>query len=162
MLTAHARNVLEERVARQTAAQVHAPLPKAGTKVAVSGGSSLLERVRAREASKMAAGMQLDVATQRKQAALSRLPEAARSLWAQFLAEARPALPRDQVLAKLCSGTRGRSMSAMDAEETVALLMKHAPQWITEVTLSKGKYIRLDKTADFNAIRDSLRQLAQY
>lgn len=123
---------------------------------------SLLEKVRARKAAKMAEMITLTPAQAKEQIMLSRLPELAKALRGVFVNESKTVnvLPEDLVVKKVYRGYKEK-LSREDLIEHMKMISKHVPGWLSFFTLRNEPYIRLSRDADFSRVRGKLENLAQ-
>ncbi|KAJ8302480.1 hypothetical protein KUTeg_018876 [Tegillarca granosa] len=98
--------------------------------------SSLLEKIRAKEAKKMEAAMMRNPAEDKKTVMIGRLPEMMRILRSHFIQEKKPALIKENVVQKLCD--------------------KMTPEWLKMVEIKKGKYLKMDRNVDLQKLTDKI------
>jgi len=130
-----------------------ASLPSAPANTALKGvSSSLLEKIRAREAAKAAHSAFAKSNEQTKEIQmLKRLPEVARILRNTFITERKVALPWEMVVKKV-SSTYSSTIHDRDVDNHLNRLLKEAPGWLTVCKVSSGTYLKIDKKVDVNDI----------
>lgn len=117
---------------------------KVGQKI-VSGplkglSTSLLDIIKAKEAAAAATSPEIE----RKRELLGIAPEIVRIVPTIFVASKKEVIPYDRVVDKCHKGLRS-NYSSTTIIECLDLLDKVAPEWVTIVTISRGKFMRLNK-----------------
>lgn len=133
--------------------------PNKNISLALKGiSTSLLEKIRAREAAAASRVMVRSAADNRQLEVLSRLPEMARILRHTLVAEKRAALQWEVAVAR-CKESHSGMLAAVEVEEHIEMLLREMPDWITKHKLSSGLFIKVSKTKDINAVTDKLQSL---
>lgn len=127
------------------------PTPKVDA--ALKGvSSSLLEKIRAREAARASQSAMLKSKDQCKELdLLKRLPEVARILRNTFITEKKVALPWETMVNKV-SATFSSSIYDREVDEHLHRLVKETPGWLTVCKVSSGTYLKINKNIDVNNI----------
>lgn len=121
--------------------------------------SSLLEKIRAREAAKASQSALLKSKEQSKELdLLSRLPEVARILRNTFITERKVALPWEIMVNKV-SATYSSTIYDRDVDDHLHRLVKETPGWLTICKVSSGTYLKINKSIDVNDIIKLLHNL---
>ncbi|CAL4074896.1 unnamed protein product, partial [Meganyctiphanes norvegica] len=140
--------------------QEDAPLPPPKVNSALKGvSSSLLEKIRAREAAKAS----LSAATKSKSQCkeldmLNRLPEVARIIRTTFITERKAAIPWEMLVNKV-SATFSSSIQDRDVDDHLNRLVKEAPGWLAVCKVSSGTYLKINRNIDVNDIIAALCKL---
>ncbi|NXE70190.1 CDT1 factor, partial [Calcarius ornatus] len=163
-----------------------APAP-ASTSAALRGVSQgLLERVRAKEARRLAALLTRDAGQEQRAARLARLPAMARLLRGAFVAEKKAALSMELLCARLAdscpelvapgrgfggisAGGRGCGSPALtpllpaagEMEKHVRLFAELLPDWVGIHALRTDVYVKLDKEKDLGLVTERLNKAAK-
>ncbi|XP_023933156.1 DNA replication factor Cdt1-like isoform X1 [Lingula anatina] len=120
--------------------------------------SSLLERIRAKEAAKLEAVLTRKPEQEQRLKMLERLPEIVRILRSYYVTEKKPALSMEAATQKLMDSYRS-GIGAADVETHLKLLTEVLPGWLTVITVKKGKFIKIDKNQDVNSLVDKLQNI---
>ncbi|XP_067652796.1 DNA replication factor Cdt1-like [Haliotis asinina] len=136
-------------------------LPACSAAPAMKGvPSSLLERIRAKEAMKLEAALTRNPADDRKKRMMSRLPDMIRIVRAYFVTEKKPSIPQETVIQKLADSFRS-CISAGEVEAHIKLLLEIAPEWLTMVQIKKGKYLKIDRNIDVQSLTSKIQNQAK-
>ncbi|NWT76433.1 CDT1 factor, partial [Prunella himalayana] len=137
-----------------------APAP-ASTSAALRGVSQgLLERVRAKEARRLAALLTRDARQEERAARLARLPAMARVLRSAFVAERKPALSMELLCARLADSCP-ELVAPGEMEKHVRLFAELLPDWVGIHALRTDTYVKLDKEKDLGPITERLNRAAK-
>ncbi|NWY90501.1 CDT1 factor, partial [Loxia curvirostra] len=137
-----------------------APAP-ASTSGALRGVSQgLLERVRAKEARRLAALLTRDVRQEERAARLARLPAMARLLRGIFVAEKKPALSMELLCARLADSCP-ELVAPGEMEKHVRLFAELLPDWVGIHALRMDIYVKLDKEKDLGLVIERLNKAAK-
>ncbi|XP_030811876.1 LOW QUALITY PROTEIN: DNA replication factor Cdt1 [Camarhynchus parvulus] len=137
-----------------------APAP-ASTSSALRGVSQgLLERVRAKEARRLAALLTRDAQQEQRAARLARLPAMARLLRGVFVAEKKPALSMELLCARLADSCP-ELVAPGEMEKHVRLFAELLPDWVGVHTLRTDVYVKLDKEKDLGLVTERLNKAAK-
>lgn len=121
--------------------------------------SSLLEKIRAREAAKASQSALSKTKTQTEELQmLKRLPEVARILRNTFITERKVALPWEMLVSKV-SATFNSTIYDRDVDNHLNSLVKEAPGWLTVVKVSSGTYLKINRNMDVNDVIKALQIL---
>ena len=113
--------------------------------------SSLLERIRKKEAEKLRTELTRNPASEKRMDQLEKLPDLIRILRSVFVGERKGALTIDLVIKKLTDSNKF-GLNKVETQSHLELMMEELPKWVTKHKLSSGVYIKLDKKADLNKI----------
>ncbi|XP_050835022.1 DNA replication factor Cdt1 [Serinus canaria] len=137
-----------------------APAP-ASTSGALRGVSQgLLERVRAKEARRLAALLTRDARQEERAARLARLPAMARLLRGVFVAEKKPALSMELLCARLADSCP-ELVAPGEMEKHVRLFAELLPDWVGIHALRTDIYVKLDKEKDLGLVIERLNKVAK-
>ncbi|NWY28771.1 CDT1 factor, partial [Pheucticus melanocephalus] len=137
-----------------------APAP-ASTSSALRGVSQgLLERVRAKEARRLAALLTRDARQEQRAARLARLPAMARLLRGVFVAEKKPALSMELLCARLADSCP-ELVAPGEMEKHVRLFAELLPDWVGIHNLRTDVYVKLDKEKDLGLVTERLSKAAK-
>ncbi|CAN8187138.1 unnamed protein product [Coccothraustes coccothraustes] len=137
-----------------------APAP-ASTSGALRGVSQgLLERVRAKEARRLAALLTRDARQEERAARLARLPAMARLLRGVFVAEKKPALSMELLCARLADSCP-ELVAPGEMEKHVRLFAELLPDWVGIHALRTDIYVKLDKEKDLGLVTERLNKAAK-
>ncbi|XP_041256623.1 DNA replication factor Cdt1 [Onychostruthus taczanowskii] len=137
-----------------------APAP-ASTPSALRGVSQgLLERVRAKEARRLAALLTRDARQEERAARLARLPAMARLLRGVFVAEKKPALGMELLCARLADSCP-ELVAPGEMEKHVRLFAELLPDWVGVHALRTDTYVKLDKEKDLGLVTERLNKAAK-
>ncbi|NWZ10259.1 CDT1 factor, partial [Agelaius phoeniceus] len=137
-----------------------APAP-ASTSSALRGVSQgLLERVRAKEAARLAALLTRDARQEQRAARLARLPAMARLLRGVFVAEKKPALSMELLCARLADSCP-ELVAPGEMEKHVRLFAELLPDWVGVHALRTDVYVKLDKEKDLGLVTERLNKAAK-
>nr|XP_039256651.1 DNA replication factor Cdt1-like [Styela clava] len=117
--------------------------------------SSLLAKIRAKEAEKKLKTMVRSDNDSRKLQQLIKLPDVARALRMLFVTEKKAALPLEYIADKLDKCCTGILTPAV-VQEHVVLLIEHQPTWISRTTVRNICYVRMDKGKEMSDIITAL------
>ncbi|XP_067931302.1 DNA replication factor Cdt1-like [Watersipora subatra] len=120
--------------------------------------SALLDRIRAKESLKAKAAMLRDETTEQEIAILGRLPEMIKILRSHFITEKKAALGEDSVIVKLTDSYKS-SISQGSVEKHVDYLLECLPDWISRVSISTGKYIKINRQTELSQLNERLKEL---
>uniref|UniRef100_A0A8C5NKN7 Chromatin licensing and DNA replication factor 1 n=1 Tax=Junco hyemalis TaxID=40217 RepID=A0A8C5NKN7_JUNHY len=137
-----------------------APTP-ASTSSALRGVSQgLLERVRAKEAARLAALLTRDAGQEQRAARLARLPAMARLLRGAFVAEKKAALSMELLCARLADSCP-ELVAPGEMEKHVRLFAELLPDWVGIHNLRTDIYVKLDKEKDLGLVTERLNKAAK-
>ncbi|KAM7010861.1 DNA replication factor Cdt1 [Passerculus sandwichensis] len=137
-----------------------APSP-ASTSSALRGVSQgLLERVRAKEAARLAALLTRDAGQEQRAARLARLPALARLLRGAFVAEKKAALSMELLCARLADSCP-ELVAPGEMEKHVRLFAELLPDWVGIHNLRTDVYVKLDKEKDLGLVTERLNKAAK-
>ncbi|XP_064579181.1 DNA replication factor Cdt1 [Zonotrichia leucophrys gambelii] len=137
-----------------------APTP-ASTSSALRGVSQgLLERVRAKEAARLAALLTRDAGQEQRAARLARLPAMARLLRGAFVAEKKAALSMELLCARLADSCP-ELVAPGEMEKHVRLFAELLPDWVGIHNLRTDVYVKLDKEKDLGLVIERLNKAAK-
>lgn len=133
--------------------QYTAAVPTPKVDAALKGvSSSLLEKIRAREAARASQSALSRSKTQSKELdLLTRLPEVARILRNTFITEKKVALPWETMVNKV-SATFSSTIDDRDVDDHLHRIIKETPGWLTVCKVSSGTYLKINKSIDVNDI----------
>ena len=121
--------------------------------------SSLIEKIRAREAARASLSALSKSKSQSKELdMLTRLPEVARILRNTFITERKVALPWEMMVNKV-SATFSATIHDRDVDGHLHRLIKESPGWLTVCKVSSGTYLKINKAMDVNDIIETLKSL---
>lgn len=103
--------------------------------------SSLLDIIRAKEAAAKA----IDPAKERERELLGIAPQVLRTLTTVFTSCKKQYLPYDKIVDKCCSALKS-DYTTSTIIQVLDLMSKVAPDWSTTVEISKGKFMRLNRS----------------
>jgi chromatin licensing and DNA replication factor 1 len=140
--------------------------PKIGKGLLKGLSTALLDKIRAKEASKLAKEMLRSPEDEKKLEMMQRLPEFIRILTNYFLGEKRAAIPLGGVVIK-AKESYHTFMSPVDVQEHIKLLHQLLPDWLFLLEVRKGTFVKLDKNKQtqvllerLDKIRDKLRGIS--
>ncbi|CAG5124800.1 unnamed protein product [Candidula unifasciata] len=119
---------------------------------------ALLAKIRAKEAQKMEEALTRSPAEDNKTRIMSHLPEIMRILRTYFITEKKPAVPLEAAYKKL-EESYHTGISHRELEQHVEMLKELAPELITVVEIKRGKFLKLDKNVDIQAISSRILNL---
>ncbi|XP_069955903.1 DNA replication factor Cdt1 [Cherax quadricarinatus] len=135
--------------------------PPAYISIALKGVStSLLEKIRAREAAKSARDMTRSSNENKELEMLSRLPEMSRIIRNSFITEKKAALPWEVVTAKV-TASYSSMLSASEVDSHIHLLIKEVPGWCTVHKVRSGIFLKIDKTEQLSNVIDKLESIVK-
>ncbi|XP_038004538.1 DNA replication factor Cdt1 [Motacilla alba alba] len=134
------------------------PASPSGALRGVSQG--LLERVRAKEARRLAALLTRDARQEERAARLARLPAMARLLRGVFVAEKKPALGMELLCARLADSCPELGAPG-EMEKHVRLFAELLPDWVGVHALRTDTYVKLDKEMDLGLVTERLNKAAK-
>ncbi|KAG0729771.1 DNA replication factor Cdt1 [Chionoecetes opilio] len=117
--------------------------------------SSLLEKVRAREAAKRAREMTRSTKENKELEMLSRLPEIARIIRNSFVTEKKAALPWETVAAKVAA-SYSSMISSSEVDPHLHLLVEAVPGWCTVHKVRSGTFLKINKARELSSVEDKL------
>nr|XP_030138009.3 DNA replication factor Cdt1 [Taeniopygia guttata] len=140
-------------------------LPKSPAPASTSGAlrgvsQGLLERVRAKEAARLAALLTRDARQEQRDARLARLPAMARVLRSVFVAEKKAALSMELLCARLADSCP-ELVAPGEMEKHVRLFAELLPDWVGIHTLRTDTYVKLDKEKDLGLVTERLNKAAK-
>lgn len=121
--------------------------------------TSLLEKVKARQAAKALEAMTRPAEHEQKYAIYSRLPDLARTLRNIFVTERKNVLALNIILSKLDSSFKA-NIAASDLQRDIKVLTEEVPDWIKLHDIRNNTYLKLDKSTDLKQISLKLEALA--
>ncbi|XP_069186272.1 LOW QUALITY PROTEIN: DNA replication factor Cdt1 [Procambarus clarkii] len=117
--------------------------------------SSLLEKIRAREAAKSARGMTRSSTENKELEMLSRLPEISRIIRNAFITDKKAALPWEVVAGKVAA-SYSSILGASEVDSHLHLLIKEVPGWCTIHKVRSGIFLKINKTEQLSNVIDKL------
>ncbi|XP_014785897.1 DNA replication factor Cdt1 isoform X2 [Octopus bimaculoides] len=117
--------------------------------------SGLLERIRAKETKRLEETITQSPLKAQREAMLKRLPTIFRIMRTYFITEKRTTLLSDVVVEKICESYTS-SISKVDAEKHLELLLEVAPSWISMATTQNGKYLKLNRTVKQQDVQEKI------
>ncbi|GAB1600717.1 DNA replication factor Cdt1-like isoform X1 [Argonauta hians] len=117
--------------------------------------SGLLERIRAKESKRMEEILTQSPLKAQRQAMLKRLLNIYRIMRAYFVTEKKTAILKEAVIEKISEGYTS-SISKVDVEKHLNLLLEVAPNCLSLATTHNGKYIKLNRTVNLQEIREKI------
>ena len=117
--------------------------------------SSLLEKIRAREAAKTARDMTRTKSDNKELEMLSRLPEIARIIRTVFITEKKAALPWEMVTSKVSSTYTGLLLPKEHASH-LNMLIKEVPGWATICKVQRRIYLKINRNTELSEIYTKL------
>lgn len=121
--------------------------------------TSLLEKVKAKQAAKALEAMTRPAEHEQKYAIYSRLPDLARTLRNIFVTERKNVLALNIILSKLDSSFKA-NISSSDLQRDIKVLTEEVPEWIKLHDIRNNTYLKLDKNIDLKQISTKLEALA--
>ncbi|KAK0046376.1 DNA replication factor Cdt1 [Biomphalaria pfeifferi] len=121
---------------------------------------ALLAKIRAKEAQRMEEALTRKPEEDTKIKIMNKLPEIIRTLRALFVTEKKMALPLDQVYKKIEENYK-YGMSLKDVENHMNMLKELAPELVSIVEIKRGKYMKLDKNVDVQAVISKILNLSK-
>ncbi|KAI8759290.1 DNA replication factor Cdt1 [Biomphalaria glabrata] len=121
---------------------------------------ALLAKIRAKEAQRMEEALTRKPEEDTKIKIMNKLPEIIRTLRALFVTEKKMALPLDQVYKKIEENYK-YGMSLKDVENHMNMLKELAPELVSVVEIKCGKYMKLDKNVDVQAVISKILNLSK-
>ncbi|XP_076109679.1 DNA replication factor Cdt1-like [Mytilus galloprovincialis] len=125
--------------------------PKDGQNEMRGVPQTLLEKIRAKEAKKMEAAMMRNPVEDKRQKMLQKLPEMMRILRGHFVMEKKPALLKTEIVTKLVDSCRS-AIAVGDVETHLNLMIEVLPQWLKQIEIKKGKYIKMDRNMELQTL----------
>ncbi|BFZ19630.1 hypothetical protein BsWGS_22669 [Bradybaena similaris] len=119
---------------------------------------ALLAKIRAKEAQKMEEALTRSPAEDSKTRIMGHLPEIIRILRTYFVTEKKPAVPLEAAYKKLEESYHTR-ISHRELEQHVEMLRELAPELISIVEVKRGKFLKLDKNVDVQAVSNRILNL---
>ncbi|XP_064243124.1 DNA replication factor Cdt1 [Passer domesticus] len=142
------------------AAPSPAPAPASVPSALRGVSQGLLERVRAKEARRLAALLTRDARQEQRAARLARLPAMARLLRGVFVAEKKPALGMELLCARLADSCP-ELVAPGEMEKHVRLFAELLPDWVGIHALKTDTYVKLDKEKDLGLVTERLNRAAK-
>lgn len=144
-----------------TAPPPEKPAEPANVCAALKGiSSSLLEKVRAREAAKRARDMTRSTTENKELEMLSRLPEMARIIRNSFVTEKKAALPWEMIAAKV-TASYSSLMSSSEVDRHLHLLVEALPGWCTVHKVRSGTFLKINKARELSTVTNELNKVIQ-
>ncbi|XP_041340635.1 DNA replication factor Cdt1 [Pyrgilauda ruficollis] len=137
-----------------------APAPASASSALRGVSQGLLERVRAKEARRLAALLTRDARQEERAARLARLPAMARLLRGVFVAEKKPALGMELLCARLADSCP-ELVAPGEMEKHVRLFAELLPDWVGVHALRTDTYVKLDKEKDLGLVTERLNKAAK-
>ncbi|CAL4067547.1 unnamed protein product, partial [Meganyctiphanes norvegica] len=132
------------------------PKPATPVNTALKGiSSSLLEKIRAREAAKTARDMTRTKTENKELEMLSRLPEIARIIRTIFVTEKKAALPWEMITSKV-SATYSGMLLSNETDAHLNKLIKEVPGWATICKVQRGIYLKINRNTELSEINNKL------
>ncbi|XP_027230891.2 DNA replication factor Cdt1 [Penaeus vannamei] len=157
-----------EKAVTDAAEQTPAPVAKTApslsaapvnTCLALKGvSSSLLEKIRAREAAKAAREMTRSCGENKELEMLSRLPEISRIIRNTFVTEKKAALPWEVVAAKVAASYTSM-LGGNEVDSHLELLIKEIPGWCTVHNVRSGRFLKINKNEQLCSVEEKLQAL---
>lgn len=122
--------------------------------------SSLLEKVKAKQAAKALEAMTRSSEDDKKYLVFCRLPDLARTLRNIFVTERKNVLALNIILSKLDSSFKA-NVSASDLQRDIKALTEAVPEWIKLHDVRNTTYLKLDKNTELKNIISKLEALAE-
>ncbi|KAL0871837.1 hypothetical protein ABMA27_004312 [Loxostege sticticalis] len=122
--------------------------------------SSLLEKVKAKQAAKALEAMTRSSEDDKKYLVFCRLPDLARTLRNIFVTERKNVLALNIILSKLDSSFKA-NVSASDLQRDIKALTEAVPEWIKLHDVRNTTYLKLDKNTEMKNIISKLEALAE-
>jgi len=116
---------------------------------------SLIDKIRAREASKASKQMTMNSEGIRREAMSKLLPELARIINSVYVTEKKSVMPLRPLVERVQYSHRG-SISAPSVEEHIKLLSNVYPEWLTILNRASVDYVKLDRKIDSNIVYQKL------
>lgn len=130
--------------------------PKKITQGALKGLSfSLLEKIRAKEAHKLAQELTRNPEVEHELKIIDRLPRLMRTLHVLCVAERKTVIPYKSLIEQLEQSLEGHD-SRQQIEEHVKYLITALPGWIMKLSVSKGDFIKIDKHQELSLLQERL------
>ncbi|XP_036358463.1 DNA replication factor Cdt1 isoform X2 [Octopus sinensis] len=117
--------------------------------------SGLLERIRAKETKRLEETITQTPLKAQREAMLKRLPTIYRIMRTYFITERKTTLLFNVVVEKICESYTS-SISKVDAEKHLELLLEVAPSWISMATTQNGKYLKLNRTVKLQDVQEKI------
>ena len=122
---------------------------------------ALLNKVKAREAQKIAREMTRPPQVEQKLKMLAQFPDFSRILKFYFIGEGKTVLPIEQVSKKLIESYPS-FMSSNDAVERLNYMAKVLPDWLMILKVKSGTFVKiLNKDANLNALHERIGKLQE-
>ncbi|XP_037797635.1 DNA replication factor Cdt1-like isoform X1 [Penaeus monodon] len=129
------------------------------TCIALKGvSSSLLEKIRAREALKAAREMTRSCGENKELEMLSRLPEISRIIRNTFVTEKKAALPWEVVAAKV-TASYSSMLGGNEVDSHLELLIKEIPGWCTVHNVRSGRFLKINKNEQLCSVEEKLQAI---
>ncbi|XP_071548381.1 DNA replication factor Cdt1 [Panulirus ornatus] len=120
--------------------------------------SSLLEKIRAREAAKSARDMMRSRVENKELEMLSRLPEISRIIRNIFITEKKAALPWELVAAKVAASYTSM-IGGSEVDNHLHLLIKEIPGFCTIHKVRSGTFLKINKNEQLSCVMDKLQAI---
>ncbi|KAK4316208.1 hypothetical protein Pmani_012613 [Petrolisthes manimaculis] len=117
--------------------------------------SSLLEKIRAREAAKTAREMTRSSGENKELEMLSRLPVMARIIRNIFITEKKAALPWEMVATKVAASFTSM-LPGSEVDQHLELLIKEVPGWCVVHKVRSGIFLKINRTEQLSVVTDKL------
>ncbi|CAG2172846.1 unnamed protein product, partial [Oppiella nova] len=111
----------------------------------------LLNKIRAKEAANLAKEMTRKPEVETELRILRSLPEFIRIIHSYIVGSKKLAVPYDQLIDKLITSFTS-SLSILRAKEHVSYLCRFMPDWICQLEVKKGNYIKINKETTLSAL----------
>ncbi|KAK7075003.1 replication licensing factor Cdt1 [Halocaridina rubra] len=136
--------------------------PKQNDIVAALKGvsSSLLEKIRAKEAAKAARDMTRSKSENKELEMLSRLPEISRIIRNIFVTEKKAALPWETVSSKIAASYPSM-LAGNEVDSHLHLLIKEVPGWCTIHNVRSGTYVKINKNEPQSNINERIQAVVK-
>ncbi|XP_063886979.1 DNA replication factor Cdt1-like [Scylla paramamosain] len=135
------------------------PVQPANVCAALKGiSSSLLEKVRAREAAKRAKEMTRSSKENKELEMLSRLPEMARIIRNTFVTEKKAALTWEMVVVKIAA-SNSSMIGSSEVDRHLHLLVEVVPGWCTIHKVRSGVFLKINKGRELSSVEDELNRV---
>ncbi|KAH3774263.1 DNA replication factor Cdt1-like [Dreissena polymorpha] len=121
---------------------------------------SLLEKIRSKEAAKAVESLTRDPKAEKRVVMLKRLPDIMRIIRSQFVTDKKPALPIDSVIQRILDSYKS-CIAQGDVEPHIQLCIEVVPEWLSMVTIQKGRYLKMDRNIDLQTLTDKVTNIAK-
>lgn len=117
--------------------------------------NSLLQRIRAREASKIVQEMTMPPEEKKRKQMIERLPEMVRIIRNYFITARKAAISVEDATQKIMDSYHS-ALPEEDVKAHIQLLAEIFPKWLNFVTIPKGVFLKIDKNMDINIMLDTI------